>query len=134
MNQNKLQVSGQFLYSFTAVAKHMSFTKAAEELCITQSAVSHRIRCLEQELGFPLFHRLTRKIILTEEGKTLYGALDVVYPDNTTEESVEFIYELSGRYMNKQNKAQTKSITDAVYEIGNIEYLNIVRQNDDISG
>ena len=76
MNQNKLQVSGQFLYSFTAVAKHMSFTKAAEELCITQSAVSHRIRCLEQELGFPLFHRLTRKIILTEEGKTLYGALD----------------------------------------------------------
>lgn len=76
MNQNKLQVSGQFLYSFTVVAKHMSFTKAAEDLCITQSAVSHRIRCLEQELGFPLFHRLTRKIILTEEGKTLYGALD----------------------------------------------------------
>ena len=76
MNQNKLQVSGQFLYSFTVVAKHMSFTKAAEDLCITQSAVSHRIRCLEQELVFPLFHRLTRKIILTEEGKTLYGALD----------------------------------------------------------
>ena len=44
MNQNKLQVSGQFLYSFTVVAKHMSFTKAAEDLCITQSAVSHRIR------------------------------------------------------------------------------------------
>lgn len=61
MNQNKLQVSGQFLYSFTVVAKHMSFTKAAEDLCITQSAVSHRIRCLEQELGFPLFHRLTRQ-------------------------------------------------------------------------
>ena len=76
MNQNKLQVSGQFLYSFPVVAKHLSFTKAAEDLCITQSAVSHRIRCLEQELGFPLFHRLTRKIILTEEGKTLYGALD----------------------------------------------------------
>ena len=79
MNQNKLQVSGQFLYSFTVVAKHMSFTKAAEDLCITQSAVSHRIRCLEQELGFPLFHRLTRKIILTEEGKTLYGALDAAF-------------------------------------------------------
>ena len=76
MSQNKLQVSGQFLYTFTAVAKQMSFTKAAEDLCITQSAVSHRIRCLEQELGFPLFHRLTRKIILTTEGKTLYGALD----------------------------------------------------------
>ena len=69
MNQNKLRVSGQFLYSFTVVAKHMSFTKAAEDLCITQSAVSHRMRCLEQELGFPLFHRLTRKIILTEEGR-----------------------------------------------------------------
>ncbi len=66
MNQNKLQVSGQFLHSFTVVAKHMSFTKAAEDLCITQSAVSHRLRCLEQELVFPLFHRLTRKILLTE--------------------------------------------------------------------
>lgn len=63
-----------------------------------------------------------------------YGGKAILRAKNTTEESVEFIYELSGRYMNKQNKTQTKSITDAVYEIGNIEYLNIVRQNDDISG
>lgn len=76
MNPNTLQTSGQFLYTFTAVVKHMSFTKTAEELCLTQSAVSHRIRCLEQELGFPLFHRLTRKIVLTEEGRALYKALD----------------------------------------------------------
>ena len=68
MNQNKLQVSGQFLYSFTVVAKHMSFTKAAEDLCITQSAVSHRIRCLEQELGFPLFH-LLKLFALRSEGR-----------------------------------------------------------------
>lgn len=53
---------------------------------------------------------------------------------NTTEESAEYIYEISGRYMNKCEHAQTKSITDSIYEIGNIEYFNIVKQNDDISG
>lgn len=76
MNQNKLRVSGQLLYSFMVVVKHMSSTKTAEDLYVTQSVVSHRICCLEQELDFPLFHRLTRRIILTEEGKMLYGALD----------------------------------------------------------
>lgn len=57
---------------------------------------------------------------------------------NTTESSVEFIYELSKRAMEKAQKHKggypTKSITDAIYEIGNIEYCNIVTQNDEISG
>lgn len=76
MSQNKLHPSGQFFFTFTTVVKHMSFTKAAEELCVTQSAVSHRIRCFEEELGFTLFHRLVRRIILTAEGNALYSALD----------------------------------------------------------
>lgn len=53
---------------------------------------------------------------------------------NTTDESVEFIYELSGKYLAKAEKAGEKSITDAVYGIGGIEYFNIVVQNDEISG
>lgn len=53
---------------------------------------------------------------------------------NTTDENVEFIYELSGKYLAKAEKAGEKSITDAVYGIGGIEYFNIVMQNDEISG
>lgn len=57
---------------------------------------------------------------------------------NTTENSVEFIYELSKHTMDRAAKSrkgpgQHKSITDAIYEIGDIEYCNIVMQNDEIS-
>ena len=57
---------------------------------------------------------------------------------NTTETTVEFIYEIGKRTMEQTQKArksgtQSKSITDALYEIGNIEYCNIVMQNDEIS-
>ena len=60
------------LPAFLAVAKHLSFTKAAVELCITQGAVSHQIRNLEDHLGFPLFHRLARRITLTDAGERLF--------------------------------------------------------------
>ena len=53
---------------------------------------------------------------------------------NTTEETVEFLYELSGKYLNRPRKAGEKPITDAVYELGGVEYFNIVLQSDDISG
>ena len=59
------------LYVFAAVARHLSFTAAAAELHRTQSAVSHRVKALEQELGVMLFNRLTRKIELTSAGKAL---------------------------------------------------------------
>jgi LysR family glycine cleavage system transcriptional activator len=54
---------------FDAVARHMSFTDAAREMCITQTAVSHQIKSLEGELGVALFRRLPRRVTLTEEGK-----------------------------------------------------------------
>lgn len=63
-----------------------------------------------------------------------YNRKAILRAKNTTEESVEFIYELNGKYLNKPLKAGEKSITDAVYEIGSIEYFNIVLQNDEISG
>ena len=56
---------------FVVAARHMSFTDAANELHLTQSAVSHRIRGLEEELGLSLFKRLTRRLELTAQGRAL---------------------------------------------------------------
>ncbi|MCF3628099.1 transcriptional regulator GcvA [Thalassospiraceae bacterium LMO-SO8] len=57
---------------FEAAARHLSFTQAAEELNVTQAAVSHQIRGLEDWLGFPLFRRLSRALVLTEAGQLLF--------------------------------------------------------------
>jgi LysR family transcriptional regulator, glycine cleavage system transcriptional activator len=59
---------------FEAAARSLSFTKAAEELAITQSAVSRQIRALEEHLGVALFERRPRSLALTEEGRTLFRA------------------------------------------------------------
>lgn len=56
---------------FECAARHLSFTLAAEELCVTQAAVSHQIRALEEWFGKPLFKRLNRSIKLTESGGML---------------------------------------------------------------
>jgi LysR family glycine cleavage system transcriptional activator len=59
------------LRAFEAAARHLSFTRAADEIHVTQGAVSHRVRALEAELGVPLFRRLTRRLELTEAGEAL---------------------------------------------------------------
>jgi LysR family glycine cleavage system transcriptional activator len=64
----------QSLRAFDAAARHLSFTKAAEELFVTQGAISQQVRQLEEFLGFKLFHRLPRQIYLTEEGAQLAHA------------------------------------------------------------
>lgn len=61
---------------FAVAARHLSFTEAAGELNLTQSAVSHRIRALEDELGVALFKRLTRRLELTHQGRTLAHRVD----------------------------------------------------------
>src|SRR4029450_7126486 len=53
-----------------ATARHLSFTKAAQELHVTHSAISHQIKALEEWLGVPLFRRLTRSLMLTEAGQS----------------------------------------------------------------
>ena len=62
------------LRGFEAAARHLSFTKAAEELLVTQGAVSRQIRDLEVYLGQTLFRRLIRRVELTEEGSRLFSA------------------------------------------------------------
>ncbi len=57
--------------AFEAAARHRSFTHAATELGMTQSAVSYQIRVLEDRVGVPLFHRLARGVSLTPDGKRL---------------------------------------------------------------
>jgi LysR family glycine cleavage system transcriptional activator len=63
------------LRAFEAIARHMSFARAAEELHVTPAALSHQIRGLEEQLGLSLFTRRTRSIELTEAGRTLYPGL-----------------------------------------------------------
>lgn len=58
------------LRAFESAARHLSFTKAAEELNVTQAAVSHQIKGLEEWLGLPLFRRANRALILTEAGQS----------------------------------------------------------------
>ena len=56
------------LRAFDAAARHLSFTRAAEELFVTQTAVSHQIRILEDWIGFPLFKRINNRLALTARG------------------------------------------------------------------
>jgi LysR family transcriptional regulator, glycine cleavage system transcriptional activator len=68
------------LKAFEAAARHESFTRAAEELFVTQGAVSHQVKALEQELGVKLFNRERQRLIITDAGQeylvTLRDAFD----------------------------------------------------------
>ena len=61
-----------FFRGFDAAARHKSFTRAAEELHLTQSALSREIKKLEDEIGTPLFERGRRGLELTTAGETLH--------------------------------------------------------------
>ncbi|MEM7122503.1 MAG: transcriptional regulator GcvA [Pseudomonadota bacterium] len=63
------------LRAFESAGRHLSFTKAAAELNVTPAAVSHQVRALEETLGVPLFHRLTRALRLTDAGQAAMPAL-----------------------------------------------------------
>ena len=57
------------LKAFEAAARHESFTRAAEELCVTQGAVSHQVKALEAELGLKLFNRERQRLVITGAGR-----------------------------------------------------------------
>lgn len=68
-------VSLNALRAFEAAARHLSFTKAADELCVTQAAISHQVKALEERVGATLFRRTPRGLVLTDEGEALAPAL-----------------------------------------------------------
>ena len=63
------------LRGFEASARHLSFTRAAVELNLTQGAVSRQVRELETHLGVPLFRRMTRQIVLTADGQEYFAVV-----------------------------------------------------------
>ncbi len=67
------------LYTFDVVARHLNFSKAARDLHVTQGAVSHRIRGLEEELGATLMERNSRSVGLTAKGRVLLAATEEVF-------------------------------------------------------
>ncbi|GJM13218.1 MAG: DNA-binding transcriptional regulator DsdC [Pseudohongiella sp.] len=71
-----MQTQHRGLRTFCTAAEHLSFKKAANELCLTPSAVSHQISDLEEALGTKLFKRLTRSILLTQDGTLLYQEIN----------------------------------------------------------
>ena len=75
------------LRGFRSAARHLSFTHAARELFVTQSAISHQIKTLEEQIGRPLFRRVNRALELTETGTELFRAIDeaLTLIDNATE-------------------------------------------------
>lgn len=65
--------------AFEAAARHQSFTKAAEELGMTQAAVSYQVKVLEDRLGKPLFLRMPKKVELSETGRRLAPAVAAAF-------------------------------------------------------
>ncbi len=76
MNSHRRRpLSPDHLRSFAAVARRLSFSQAAEDLHLTQPAISRQIKALEDELGSALFQRGTRKVEITADGQTLLQAV-----------------------------------------------------------
>lgn len=83
------------LVGFEAAARHLSFTKAGEELALTQSAVSRQIRELEEEVGVVLFERRHRALALTQAGQQFYASTAQVL--TTMRDATEQLRAASGR-------------------------------------
>ncbi|GAB3396176.1 LysR family transcriptional regulator [Azotobacter armeniacus] len=74
-------VSAADLAIFLAIAHHLSFSRAAVELGLSPSALSHALRGLEERLGVRLFNRTTRSVALTEAGERLYARVKPAFRD-----------------------------------------------------
>src|ERR671923_260953 len=79
MSRSQLPLNA--LRAFEAAARHASFTHAAEELHVTQAAVSHQVKALEERLGVALFVRRPRGLEITSEGEALLPDLGRAIPN-----------------------------------------------------
>jgi DNA-binding transcriptional LysR family regulator len=69
------------LKAFESAARHLSFSRAAEELCLSKSAISYQIKKLEEFVQIPLFHRSVRQVGLTEAGHSLLETTQAVFSE-----------------------------------------------------
>jgi DNA-binding transcriptional LysR family regulator len=88
---------------FAAVARHLSFTRAAEELHLTQPAVSMQVKQLEQEAGLPLFEQQGKKTYLTEAGEEMYRYANAI--STLLEEAEQVFEEMKGLKRGRLNIA-----------------------------
>jgi len=86
---------------FESVARHLSFTRAAEELHLTQPAVSTQVKELERHAGLPLFEQLGRKIYLTQAGaEMLHHSRAIIQQFREAEEAMQQLKGISGGKLN----------------------------------
>jgi LysR family transcriptional regulator, glycine cleavage system transcriptional activator len=76
MTRRRPRLSLDLLRGFRSAARHLSFTRAARELNVTQPAISREIKTLEEQLGQPLFRRVSRALQLTQAGEELFHTAD----------------------------------------------------------
>lgn len=79
MNTNRRMPSLRSLQAFQIAGRHLSFKLAADELCLSASAVSHQVKNLEYSLGLDLFIRKTRALEFTDPGKKYFDFLDGMF-------------------------------------------------------
>src|SRR5688500_17632858 len=83
------------LTTFLAIANHRSFSRAAVELGVSASALSHAMRGIEERLDLRLFNRTTRSVALTEAGQRLYARIGPAFRD--IEEAIDELDVLRGK-------------------------------------
>lgn len=107
-----LRVSLRQLQIFETVARHLSYTRAADELHLTQPAVFAQVKQLEESLGTPLLERLGRQLFLTEAGR------DVLATSRETVEAIERLeMRLADRQGLKRGRLRIAIVTTAKYLI-----------------
>ncbi|WP_044471130.1 transcriptional regulator GcvA [Mannheimia massilioguelmaensis] len=89
------------LKAFESAARFLSFTKAADELFVTQAAVSHQIKLLEDFLGIKLFIRKNRALELTEQGKNYFLDISPI---------LQKLADVTGKLMTEENQHLTISV------------------------
>lgn len=106
---------------FAAVARHQSFVRAAEELGVTASAISHALKALEQRLGVRLLNRSTRAVVPTEVGQRLLARLEPTL--NELAEALGEVTRHSDEPMGQLKLCATRSAIDELLAPVLLEYL-----------
>lgn len=115
------------LKTFRVIAETLNFTKAAETLHLTQSAVSHQIKALEAELGEPLFIRAKRGVIITAAGKV---ALE--YAVRILDEAEEMKEKVAGREKSLAGRVRVAAATQALVYLFSPLFESFMENNEGI--